>query len=91
MASQQHLLEARDSVALLSQRVTEAKADHAALTERAAALSADVKRVQDATGDLDQRMASRADDNRRAIARREQLVSSIAGLEQRLGRDVVQV
>ena len=90
MVSQQHLLEARDSVALLSQRVTEAKADHAALAERAAALSADVKRVQDATGDLDQRMASRADDNRRAIARREQLVSSIAGLEQQLDRDVVQ-
>ena len=89
MASQQHLLEARDSVVLLSQRVTEAKADHVALAERSTALSADVKRVEDATGDLDQRIALRADDNHRAIARREALVASVANLEAQLDSDVV--
>ena len=89
MASQQHLIEARDSVALHSQRVTEAKTDHAALAERAAALSVDVKRIEDATMDLKQRMASRADENRRAIERREQLVAKIAGSEEQLDRDIV--
>ena len=89
MTSQQHLLEARDSLVVLGQRVTEAKADHAALAERAAALSADVKRIQDAAGDLEQRMTSRADGNRQAMARREQLVATIAGSEAQLGRDVV--
>ena len=88
MDAQRRLLEARESVDSLGQRVTEAKALHAALGERARALSSDVKRLEDAGRDLDQRVSSRVADNQRAVNSREALMATIAASERQLDEEV---
>ena len=89
MLSQRHLLEAREAVEARGPQVTEAKAEHAALAERSAALSADVRRIEDAMRDLSERLTTHTDDNRHTAERREALLAAIAASEDRLDRDVV--
>ena len=88
MTAQRRLLEARESLDSLGHEVTEARAAQAALAERAVALSSDVKRLQDAARDLDQRVSAHAADNRRTIDRREALAASVASSERQLDEDV---
>ena len=88
MSSQRELLEARESVETLGRRVTEAKAEHAALAERAAALSADVGRLEDAWHDLEDRMTTQAEGVRRTADRRDALAATIAVSEEQLERDI---
>ena len=52
---QRQLFEAREAAQVLSQRAADAKASHAALIERAAALVADVRRLEESLTELDQR------------------------------------
>ena len=89
MSSQRRLLEAREAVESRGQQVTEAKAEHAALAERSAALSADVKRIDDVVRDLSERVTAYHDGNRHTAERRDGLVMAIAASEAQLARDVV--
>jgi chromosome segregation protein len=89
MSSQRFLVEAREAVELRGSQVTEAKAEHAALAERAAALSADVKRVDDVVRDLSERVMAHINANGNTVERRDALVVAIAASEDQLKRDVV--
>jgi len=82
--AQRALLDAREGLEARSRRVAEAKAAHAALVERASGLAADVRRLEDAGRELEERIASRAEERRRAGERRVQLEASIAEAERRL-------
>jgi chromosome segregation protein len=88
MSSQRKLLEARESVAALGERVTESKAAHAALAERSGALSADVRRLEEAAQDLAQRVKTRTEESRRALQRRDSLVATIAVSDEQLDQDL---
>ena len=89
MSSQRDLLEAREAVELRGQQVTEAKAEHAALAERSAALTADVKRIDDVIHDLFERLTAHTNENLRTAERRDALVAAIAASEDQLELDVV--
>ena len=70
---QRRVLEAREAAADQARRLAEAKARHAALEERAAALGTDVGRLETALADLDERIAGRRADLDRAHQLRERL------------------
>ena len=89
MSSQRLLLEAREAVESLGHQVTEAKAEHAALAERAAALNADVKRIEDVIRDLSERVTAHINANGNTAERRDTMVAAIAASEDQLERDVV--
>ena len=88
MSSQRRLLEAREAVESRAHQVTEAKAEHAALAERSAALGADVTRINDVIRDLLDRVAARTSETRYTAERRDALVAAIAASENQLERDV---
>jgi len=88
MSSQRRLLEAREAVEVRGHHVTEAKAEHAALAERSIALSADVKRINDAIHDLSDRVSARVSETGKTVERRDALVASISASEDQLDRDV---
>lgn len=90
MSAQRRLLDARESVENLSKGVTEAKATHAALAERAAALGADVKRLEEVAADLDERVSSRVKDNQRTLERRDGLQTAVIQSEYQLDSEVKQ-
>ncbi len=87
-ASQHRFLEARESLDELSQRVTNAKADHAAFTERSSALASDVTRLEEVVEDLAQRLTMRATEDGRTRTEHSRLLTSITETEQRLHLDV---
>ena len=89
MSSQRHLLEAREAVELAGHQVTEAKAEHAALAERSAALTADVSRIDDVLRDLSERLTAHTEESRHTAERRDALVAAIAASEDQLERDIV--
>jgi chromosome segregation protein len=84
-AAQRRLLEAREATDELSRRAAEAGAAHAALVERSAALAADVRRLEDAAAELEQRalaLRTELDDGcRRAGELREVIAAGEARLE----------
>ncbi len=87
-SAQRRLFEAREATEELSRRAAEARASHAALVERASALTAEVARLQDAAAELEARAASLAaelDDTRRRV---DQLRNAIATGEAQLDLDV---
>jgi chromosome segregation protein len=86
--AQRRLFEAREAMQAQARRTAEAKAAHAALTERATALLADIKRLEDAGRDLEARLAARRDELGRAETRREQLRQAIVTAEATLDVDV---
>jgi chromosome segregation protein len=86
--AQARLMAARETVERLSVRTAEARAAHAAMTERAAAMAADVVRLEDAARDVDERIAVRAADLEQTHARREALVQAIADGGRSLDEDV---
>ena len=88
MSSQRHLLEAREAVESRGHQVAEAKAEHAALAERSAALGADVERINDVIRDLSERLTARAGETRSTAERREALVAAISASTDQLERDV---
>ena len=88
MSTQRHLLQTRESVDGLGRQFTEAKAAHAALAERSAALAADVRRLVDQTSDLDQRIRWRADANQHTVADREARFAAVALSEHQLDEGV---
>ena len=74
---QDRLVEARDAVDAVGQQVADVKSQHAALAERAAALVADVRRIEEQARDLRQRIEARGIENRNAAERRIALSASI--------------
>jgi len=71
-----------------ARRTAEAKAAHAALTERATALAADIKRLEEAGRELESRVTSRRDELLRTESRREELRGSIVAAEAALDADL---
>jgi chromosome segregation protein len=82
--AQRRLFEAREEMQLQARRTSEAKAAHAALMERAAALAVEVQRLEDAGRELETRVTTRREELLRNETRREQLRESIAAAEQEL-------
>jgi chromosome segregation protein len=82
--AQRRLFEARGAMQEQASRTAEAKAAHAALTERAVALAGEVQRLEEAGRELELRVDSRRDELRRTETRVEQLRESIAAAESQL-------
>jgi chromosome segregation protein len=87
-AAQRRLFEAREAMQSQAHRTAEAKAAHAALTERATALASDVKRLEEAGRELEARVTTRRDELLRAESRREQLREAIVTAEAALDEDL---
>ena len=87
--AQRRLLDGRERQASVGRRAAEARATHAALVERASALSQDVRRLEDASADLRQRIASRQGEADASVARRGALESSIEALRAAIDDDLV--
>ena len=81
MEAQSSLLRARDSIDDLGRGVTEAKAKHAALEERTAALASDVGRLRDQSVDFVQRIETKKRDNKRAASERQNLLATVSKSE----------
>jgi chromosome segregation protein len=86
--SQARLMSARGAVEALSIGAAEARAAHAALTERAAAMTTEVVRLEEAARDIDERIAARAGELEQARARREALLEAIAAGGRSLDEDI---
>ena len=86
--AQRRLFDAREAMQAQSNRTAEAKAAHAALVERASALSIEVRRLEDASVELETRLAARRDDLRKAGVRRTELQDSVGVSESRLDASV---
>ena len=87
-AAQRRLFEARDAMQAQARRTAEAKAGHAALTERATALAADIRRLEDAGRELESRVTTRREELLRTQERREQLREAIVTAEATLDADL---
>jgi chromosome segregation protein len=86
--AQRRLFEARDAADELSRRAADAGAGHAALVERAAALTIEVRRLEEAGAELEERAAAlvgELDETRRRV---EELRGAIAAGEQHLDADI---
>ena len=88
MGAQGSLLEARDAVDSLTERVTDVKAGHAALAERVDALAADVRRIEDQLHDLRQRIEAREAENAQAQTDRQRLLEGVRRAEAERDADV---
>jgi chromosome segregation protein len=82
--AQRRLFEAREAMQAQARRTAEAKAAHAALMERSAALALEVQRLEDAGRELETRITNRRDELGRADTRRDQLRGGIAAAEAQL-------
>jgi chromosome segregation protein len=87
-AAQQRLIAAREQVEWLSGRAGDARVAHAALVERAAALAADVLRLEEGARELEQRIAARSLEHEQAGQRRTTLLTAIAEGEHTLDEDI---
>ena len=87
-AAQRRLQEAREAVEELSARAAEARASHAALLERAAALVAEVHRLEESARELEDRIATRVSERQQTEARREELLQAIADGERELDESI---
>ncbi|MCY3842518.1 MAG: chromosome segregation protein SMC [Acidobacteria bacterium] len=85
--SEARLAEAREAVDARGREVADIQSEHATLAERAAALAADVRRVEDQVRDLRQRIDARGADNRGAAERRAALGAAIEEAAARLEQD----
>ena len=81
MIAQGHLSEARESVNTLRKNLSDAKATHAALLERATALTADVRRLEEQQNDFRHRIQTRELENERVTSERERLLEEVERAE----------
>ena len=79
---------ARDGVDELSVRAGDARAAHAAMIERTAAIEAEAQRLEEVARDVEHRMATRAGELEQARGRREALLQSIADEARTLDADI---
>ncbi len=85
---QRRLFEAREASEDLSRRAAESRAVHAALVERAAALAAEVQRLEDSAAELETRAIALGDELDSTRRRVGELHAAIAAAEGRLDADV---
>ncbi|MYD71379.1 MAG: chromosome segregation protein SMC [Acidobacteria bacterium] len=88
MAAQAGLLEARETMDALTGRATDEKAEHAALAERAEALVADVRRLEDRLQDLRQQIEARKAANVQAHDDRRRLLAGVRRAKDERDADV---
>ena len=81
---QRGLLTAKEAAVELNDKAGTARAAHAGLLERAAALTSEVVRLREASRELEERIAARSEERRQTHARREELLQSIASGERTL-------
>jgi chromosome segregation protein len=86
--AQRRLADGRETVSRLGARAAEARASHAALVERVAAIEAEVERLEEGARELEMRIASRIAEREQTQARREALIAAIASGERALDEDV---
>ncbi len=87
-AAQGRLMMARETVEERSARVAESRATHATMIERAAALAAEVVRLEEAARDIETRITARAAELDQARTRREGLLAAIADATTALDADI---
>jgi chromosome segregation protein len=87
--AQRRLFEARETLEDLSRRAADSGAAHAALVERASALAAEVRRMEEAGAELEARAAALAAELDRAQRRATELRDAIAAGEVQLDADVL--
>ena len=90
-AAQRRLFDAREAVETLSRDANQARVAHAELVERAAGLEADVKRLQEAAGELERRASACAADQQRAADEQRDLQAAIVRTEQQLDTETGQL
>ena len=86
--AQVRLISAREALDALGAGAADARAIHAALTERASALAAEVTRLEETVRDIGSRMAARASEREQVRAESEALVQAIAESSRLLDEDI---
>ena len=86
--AQRALAEARDTAGALGAQAAEARATHAALVERAAALGAEVLRLEESSRELELRIGAHHAELQQTHARRESLLNAIADGQRSLDEDI---
>ena len=86
--AQRALSEARDAAGAIGAQAAEARASHAGLVERAAALDADVQRLEESARDLEIRIHARRTERQQTDERRGSLLASVAESERALDDDI---
>jgi chromosome segregation protein len=87
--AQRRLAAARETVSTLATKAAEARASHAALVERAAAVGTEVLRLEEGGRELEIRVATRLAERQQTHSRREGLIAAIASSERALDEDVL--
>jgi chromosome segregation protein len=87
--AQRLLAAAREAVGELAVTAADARVAHAGLVERAAALAADVLRLEETAGELEQRVASRVAEREHTHRRRASLLEAVADGERTLDEDIL--
>ena len=88
MEAERRLHEARETVETLGREAAGAKARHATMSERVAAIASDVRRLEGQVEELRERTAKCEAENERAVADRRETLSEVAGAEQQLDADI---
>jgi chromosome segregation protein len=88
-SAQRSLFEAREAAEDLSHRAAEARADHAALAERAVALASEVERLVEAGAELEARAQALGAERDETRARIDELRTAIASGKAKLDADVL--
>jgi chromosome segregation protein len=86
--AQRVLANARDTAGALGAQAAEARANHAALVERASALDAEVLRLEEGARDLELRIQARFTERQQTDERRTALLTSVADSERALDTDI---
>jgi chromosome segregation protein len=86
--AQRILADARDAAGALGAQAAEARATHAALVERAAALAADVLRLEESARELDLRIGAHHAELQQARTGRESLLQSMVDGQRTLDEDI---
>jgi chromosome segregation protein len=86
--AQQTLAEARDAASTARRHASEAKAEHAALVERAAGIANEVQKLEEAGKDLEDRIDQRNEDRRRSEDRKAHLEAAVVEGESQRVDDV---
>jgi chromosome segregation protein len=86
--AQGRLISARETVDAFGAHASEARAVQAALIERAAAIAAEVARLEDSAREVDMRIGARTSELEQVRARREALLRSIATGTSALDEDI---
>jgi chromosome segregation protein len=77
-AAQRRLFDARDAMETRGRTVAERKAEFAALAERATALTVEVRRIEEASAELETRYGARKEELARNVGRRAELEAAIS-------------